>query len=616
MIDLFSQMPPRDDDIDNLISRAERRRDNPSAALQAAVFALRSTHAREASYAHATRVAAELFEAQDQPRAALSLAWYTGDVARERELFDRVPAVDRGRTLARWAEAGEGTREERYRAAAEELERDNRLVRAAIYHERAGDMSAAQAFWSRLAGLVDKDQPYAAGLVHYNLARTSEKIGDRRATRNACVAAVHRLEEAADRFESVGQRERSFDCYQVLIAIGELSGVFEHVLEGVVNAVRVLCEDNLRLHALRLYDHGISLAERAGEQAAAATLAMEMADYARKQDMPALFERSTLRRAGLWQQVAEATLDQGGPFGLVENALLASLLAQAEIGQYQSVGALYAKLAELEGIEPARRSHYTRAAARYKNARDGRIEAADGASLGRHVAPPALWHVDLIEWEEQGSAVEACADLLLEAEDPDDRLTARAALLCRLVGLAAEAAPSDHASILVAEYLGRIGLYPLLAPLETLYASGANRVRLAAVSALSRYLYKRTFITLERALDDEDGRVARQATSALTGLHFDHSFDPLARIYRTARRRDTRLAALRTIARIDVPEAAELALGALEHGGPEERQAAIEALKSGRGKRFIELARAAYPAAPGRVRQAISEVLSARGMAP
>jgi HEAT repeats len=616
VIELFSSKPPVDD-VDDLVSRAERSR-NDGDALQAAVFALQSTHAREASYARATRIAARLFEKQDEPRAALALAWYTGDLGRERELFDKVPATDRARTLARWAEAGEGTREERYRAAATELEQDDRLVRAAIYYERAGDMSSARAFWSRLAGLVDAahDQPYAAGLAHFNLARTSKQTGDQHATRDACVAAVHRLEEAADRFESIGQRERSFDCYHVLIAIGELSGVFEHVLEGLVNAVRILCEDNLRFHALRLYEHGIALAERAGERAAAATLAVEMASYARKQDMPRLFERGTLRQAELWRAVADATLEQGGPTGLAENALLASLLAQAELGQYRSVGALYERLAALEGLEPTRRDHYARAATRYREVRDRRLEAADDTSIGRHVAPPDVWHVDLIEWEERGSASEACADLLLEPEEPDDRISARATLLGRLVGLGAEAAPNDEAGKLVAQYLGKIGLYPLLSPLEVLYARGSGDVRLAAVRALSHYLYKRTFVTLERALDDDDARVAREATKALERLRFDHSFDPLARIYQTARRQDARLAALRALVRIDLPEAAELALGALEHGGPEERLAAIDSLKSARGRRFVDLARAAYPGAPPRVRQAITEVLSERGVAP
>jgi len=119
---------------------------------------------------------------------------------------------------------------------------------------------------------------------------------------------------------------------------------------------------------------------------------------------------------------------------------------------------------------------------------------------------------------------------------------------------------------------------------------------------------------LEAALRDPDAGVVQEATAGLERLRFDHAFDPLSRIYRTAPGTEARLAALKAIARIDVVEAAELMLGALEHGGPGERDAAVAALKVSRGTRFIEVARAAYPQAPEGLRRAISEILRGRGL--
>ncbi len=616
MIELFDGLRP-EGELDDLVDRA-RRANNPDAALHALATALLHTHAREAGYLHAVGRLGELLVKKGEHRAALSTTWYTGDRARQSALLDSVPAVDRARTFAAWAASDAEDPAGYFRLAAGELEPEGKLVRAAICYERAGDVEAARALWSRLSTQLDVQsaEPYAAGLARFNVARTSDKAGDKRAAREATVAAVHRLEEAADRFESIGQRERAFDCYHVLIAIGELSGMFEHVLEGVVNAIRILGEDNLRYHALRLYDHAIVLAEHAGENAAAATLAREMTTFAQKQGLPRIAVRGTLRQSELWQRAAEGLSERGGPPELVENAFLASLLASAEAGQYARVGSLYHRLQQLD-LEPARKRHYARAAERYKDASDaGPPAGALDDRLGRHVAPPDVWHVDLIEWEERGSAAEACADLLLDPEDSADRITLRAALTARLVALDAEADPANaRNAVVLAEYVAPIGLYTLLSPLEKLYESPQPAVRLAAVEALSRYFFKRTFVTLERAIDDTDESVSAEAIKALERLRFEHACDPLARIYRTSDRPDARVAALRALARIDVDEAAELLIGALDHGGPEERDEAIRALSTARGARFLDAAREAYPQGSARLREGVKQVFNARGMA-
>jgi tetratricopeptide (TPR) repeat protein len=621
VIELFARLTA-DGNIESLYEQGrrlagQRRWDG---AIELLATALLLTHSREESYAPVCALLRDAFAASGDARSALSLSWYAADRDHQRELFAHVPPIDRARTLAQWAAAAPPARKaELYAQAARELEEAGLLARAAIFYERADDVNAARALWSRLAQLLDSQRAdmYAAGLARFNLARMNGVAGDARAAREATVAAVHSLEEAADRFESMGQRERAFDCYHVLIAIGELSRTFEHVLEGSVNAIRILSEDNLRYHALRLYEHAIRLAERAGESSAAATIAREMADYARKQGLGRIALRGVLLQAKLWHTVAEQTIERGGPAQLAENAYVASLLASAEAGQYARVGAIYRQLGEL-GLHPARSQAYARSARRYAGASDGALDRGQlEQRLGEHVPPPDVWHVDLIEWEERGNAAEACADVLLDPDEESDRITRRSALVGRLVALAAERTPaarSARAAVVVADYLAPIGLYGLLAPLEASFARPEPEVRQAAIRALSRYFYKRTFVTLEQALRDSDRSVVQEATAALERLRFDHAFDPLARIYRTAPRPEARLAALKAIARIDVVEAAELLLGALEHGGPGERETAIAALKLARGGRFVETARAALPQASEQLKRSLAEILRSRGI--
>ncbi len=620
MIELFARLNA-EGDLEELYGRARSQaRTQPDQAIELLLSALLHTHGREESYAGVTQLLARLLVEQRQPRMALSAAWYAGNADDQRRLLENVPAIDRARTWAHWADREPESAVHHYRRAASELEHEGLLARAAVYYERAADPEAARTLWARLAQLLEgrDTDSYAAGLALFNQARTSHQLEDRSATRSATVAAVHRLEEAADRFEAIGQRERAFDCYHVLVAVGRLSGEFEHVLEGSVNAIRILTEDNLRYHALRLYEHAIRLAEQAGEHSAAATLAREMTDHARKQGMGHLARRYTMRQSQLWQRVAQGNTERGGPPQLSENAYLASLLAAVEAEQYGRVGALFRELAKLD-IEPARTAHYARAARRYDDQQDARPETGGAEDrLGEHVAPPDVWHVDLLEWESGGSAAEACADVLLDPDALGDRITRRSTLVARLAALAAELAPEQSrpaGDTIVASYLAPVGLYELLAPLERLAASDEVEVRLAAVRALSRYFYKRTFVTLERALTDVDERVVGEASSAIERLRFDHAFDPLSRIYRTSGAAKARIAALRALARIDVAESAELALGVLDHGGPEEQQEMLAALRASRGDQFISAARAAYPGASQRLRVAIQDVFRHRGAA-
>ncbi len=618
MIEFLTE-PRLDADLDALVARARRALgagmlDDAARALGAA---LGVTHGKHESYVEACKLGSSIVERRGDRRSALALSWYADDAARQTALAAQLEPLDRARTLARVAALDPGRKLALLGEAALEFERSNQPIRAAICHERAGDARAARALWSRIAQSLDAlpRESYAAGLAHFNLARASEQCGDARGAREATVAAVHRLEEAADRFEAVGQRERAFDCFHVLTAIGRMTRTFEHVLEGSVNMIRILGEDNLKYHVQRQYEQVLSLAEAAGEHAAAASLAREMSEYSRKHGMPRAAERGVARQAELWHAAGNALLERGAPPQLAENALLASILCHAEAGQFKKVAALYARLADLD-LEPSRRAHYARAVSRYRDVGDAPAAPRDpDVKEARQPEPPDVWLDDLVEWEEQGSAAEACADVLLDPAEPADSIVRRRALVGLLVALAAAQAPPERAEqdlVTLCTELAKIELYSILPALEALYRRHQPAVRLAAVRALSACYYKRTFVTLEVAVTDADRGVAAQAATALEGLRFDHALDPLMRIHRSSPNPEARLAALRGLARIDLPETAELMLAVLDHGSDAERALVVEALGGGRAAHFDAAARLAIGHAGPRQRDNIEKVMAAR----
>ena len=79
-------------------------------------------------------------------------------------------------------------------------------------------------------------------------------------------------------------------------------------------------------------------------------------------------------------------------------------------------------------------------------------------------------------------------------------------------------------------------------------------------------------------------------------------------------KRQVRCSALRALAKIDTLEAAEMLLGVLQHDGPEERAAAIDALKRSRVMRFVALARDQMKQLAGPAKAAVRDVLQARGI--
>jgi tetratricopeptide (TPR) repeat protein len=597
-------------------ARSAAARGDHETALTALLAAASQTHVDEHDYVAVLKPLEEVLGQRGDARGALTVLGYEASSEpaawrRAADLMGKVPPVDRARVLAAQGHMPE---------AAREMEDAGLVAAAAILRERSKDWTAARALWSRLAHVTEHgDDAYVSALVRFNLARCARQCGDAGQAREAVVASVRLLEEAADHFESIGQRERAFDCFQVLSQVGRESGAFEDVLEGYVNCIRILREDHLKGFALEYFDEAIAAAAEKGETAAAATLAREASEYARTLGQAASAGNYAIRQAGLWRAVARQHLDRGAPPEIAENALLASILAFGEVGQYARVGELYRELSSLE-LERYRREHYARVARRYQGVADEPLDGArnGGAPLRQDSHVTEVWHVDVVEWEQRGSAAEACADVLLDKRWPD--LIRRKAMLARLTALSLEANPTDDgapataARVRLAEQLAQLQLYAVLSPLEKLLERPERRVRVAVLQAMQTLFFKRSFVAVRRGLADPDAAVVDQAAKAVEALSFQHAVDPLTRIAREAPQPEVRAAAMHAIARIDSNEAAEFLIGVLEHGAAADRLAALVALKGARGVRFVELARSTMANAPPALAATLREALSARGL--
>lgn len=597
-------------------ARAALARGDLDDAANSLVSAAAQTHVAEHDYLSVLRPLAEVLARRNDGRSALTVVWYMAfsendGWKRAMSMLPGVPSVDRARTLAATGDMA---------GAAREMENAGLVAAAAIYREKADDWRGARALWSRLAQVVGGGaDAYNGALVQFNLARCAKKCGDTRQAREANVSAVRLLEEAADYFESVGQRERAFDCFQVLVQIGRESGMFEDVLEGFVNCIRILREDHLKYFALQYFEDALQAAKERKELSAAATLAREAAEYARVLGMASASAHYVVVQAELWRDVAKQHLERGAPPEIAENALLAAILAFGEVGHYARVGGLYRDLAQMD-LEEQRKKHYLRASKRYEGVRD---EAIDTAPLPSHLRQdnhfPDVWHVDLIEWEQQGSSAEACADVLLDKRWPD--LIRRKAMLARLTAFAVESRPDDTsapataARVRLADQLAQLQLYAVLSPLEKLFTRAERPVKVAVLAAMQQLFFKRSFVTVRTGLREGDAAVVEQAAKAVESLYFQHAFDPLSRIVRESPQPQVRASALRALARVDTVEAAEFLLGILEHGAPADRAAALDGLKRSRGARFIELARSAMHTTAPEVQAALRDVLRSRGIA-
>jgi hypothetical protein len=472
--------------------------------------------------------------------------------------------------------------EKRWGDAAELYAKAGMPVHAAVAFERAKRYHEAAATWESLMkhpGLRDRD--YELALVHfdYGMAKTRIEEGSASA-RRSLIDSQRRLEQVADDFETRGERERAFDCYQILLKLGKDSGQFENLAEGYINCIRVLKEDNLKFYVLQYYEDFIDLALQRGELHAAATLYQEAADYSARTGLP-YDRRYQAQAADAWARCAEKHLTDEAPTELAENAFLAAIGCYSAVGDYVEVREMFQRLGQLPLSDKAR-ARYGRIAGRYAGAQREMPEApALPEYLRQQNAYADIWFVDLLEWELGGDPQRVAASIVGDLRYPNGIRRRALVVVLTMADAALRGAETAPATLgRVAGLLGELQSYAALTPLERLYAHEDARVRQAAVEALRFLYFKRSFGIIRRALQDNHSGVREAAVRALGGLHFPHAFNPLASIHRESTEPKVQAAALESIGKIQSIEAGEFLIMVLRQEEGELRQVAKQALAS------------------------------------
>lgn len=479
--------------------------------------------------------------------------------------------------LARIAEA-----EKRHSEAASLFRQAGLPMHAAVALERAGQREAAAAAWGDIVRAQGGSlRPYEAALVHFNwgmalahLDKASEPA------RRALIETQRQLEQVADEFESSGEFERAFDCYQILLQLGRQSGQFENLAEGYVNCIRVLASDNLKFYALQYYEDFVAQALERKEYQAAATVLQEASAYAARVGLP--YDRHYQTKAAkAWLRCAEHFAETAAPLPVVENAMLAAVAQFAAVGDFAAVRNVFEKLGKLDFPERAR-ERYLRIAQRYAGAAAPKGEAPGLPDyLRQQQAYADIWFADLLEWEMAGDPAAVASSIVADLRYPNG-IRRRALLILLTAAAAARAGASaeTQTAVRLAGLLGELQWYAALAPLEKLFLSPTAEVRAAAVRALRYLFFKRSFVLVRRALSDADEAVRAAAVNAIYGLHFPHAFNPLARLCREHTEVQIVRAALESIGKIGSIEAADFLVGMMRQAQGPIREAALAALRA------------------------------------
>lgn len=532
------------------------------------------THVINYEYDDWLRRLGEIYRHVGRPREAAFVYLYLHyfDMARAQLVGDKHIAL-----RARLAEI-----EKKWTEAAGLYQQARLPVHSAVAFERAKQYTEAVAAWKAVLGAPGLGQrPYEAALVHFNYGLAAVRLDPRTESseaRRALIESQRKLEQVADDFEQVGELERAFDCFQILLKLGKESSQFENLAEGYVNCIRVLRDDNLKFYVLQYYEDFIKLALERGELHAAATLYQEAAAFAARAGLP--YDRHYQHKSALtWMRCADKFVETGVPVQMVENALLAAASQHSAVGDYPAVRECFEKLAGLELPERARKRFAT-IAQRYKGLAAPPVELPGLPDyLKQQHAYADIWFVDLLEWEMDGDPFQIAASIVGDLRYPNGiRRRALVVLLTLADAHARHAEGETETLIHVAELLGELQSYAALSPLEKLFASAEPAIRRSAVRALRFLYFKRSFVIVRRALTDADAQVREAALVAIGGLHFPHAFNPLARIYRESNDGRVRSAALASIGKIQTVEAGEFLVMVLRQELGPLRQAAYEAL--------------------------------------
>ncbi|MCP4444532.1 MAG: hypothetical protein GY811_04200 [Myxococcales bacterium] len=535
------------------------------------------THVVDYEYDDWLRALAEIYSKLDRTKEAGFIYLYLHYFDLARGAF---PGDENRALRARVAQV-----EKKWEEAASLYEEATLSVHAAVAWEKASKHKEAAALWELLtANARLRDAPYEQALVHFNVGMALQACeeGSQQAHK-ALIASQRFLEQVADDFETAGERERAFDCYQILLKLGRESGQYENLAEGYLNCIRVLKDDGLKFYVLQYYEDFISLSLERNELHAASTLFQEAADFSARCGLP-YDGNYQAQAAKSWTACARQYISQGAPVELAENALLAAISCYSSVGDYKQVRAQFLSLGGSEfrehGLGEKKCDRYRKIAARYENAAVGTEDMPEFPDyLKQQHAYADIWFVDLLEWELGGQAGAVGLSILGDLRYPD-AIRRRALVVVLTLADAATRSEETHPKTLeaVAEVLGELQSYAALCPLEKLYEHSDAAVRRAAVRALRFLFFKRSFTMIRKALVDVDSDVRESAIEALRGLHFPHAFNPLSRIYRESEDPQVRSVALSSIGKIQSIESGEFLLSTLRQEEGELREVAIEAL--------------------------------------
>lgn len=562
------------------------------------------THVINYEYDDWLRRLAEVYRQLRRNREAAFLHLYLHELAMMRPL---VAGPELTSLRARLAEV-----EKRWPEAVREYRQAGMAVHAAVALERSGSIEDAAAAWRALRehqGLARRDYEAALVAFNYGMAEVRSEPGSAEA-RRSLIESQRRLEQVADELETAGERERAFDCFQILLRMGKESKQFENLAEGYLNCIRVLKDDNLKFYALQYYEDFIRLALERDEYHAAATLYQEAAAYSARAGLP--YDRHYQHKAALtWLRCAETFQEKGVPVQMVENALLAATSQFSAVGDYAAVRQCFERLGALELPERARK-RFRAIAARYVGMPGATINVPGLPSyLKQQHAYADIWFADLLEWEMDGDPLTVAVSIIGDLKYPNG-IRRRALVVALTVCDAEQRQISGEPRTLadLAELLGELQTYAALAPLEKLFARPEPMVRRAAVGALRHLYFKRSFVILRKALGDGDPQVREAAVRAMLELHFPHAFNPLARIFRESTDEQVRGAALKAISMIRSIEAGEFLIMVMRHESGAARAAARAGLAAMDNPDVLPIVRQHYEIeANPEVREALGEML-------
>lgn len=467
-------------------------------------------------------------------------------------------------------------------------------VHQAIELERAKEDEAAAQLWARLLTsdlLADRGgggtRPGAApsavgstgdsrshayeralakinfGLCLRRLAAADPKGPMHDRARIALAEATTSVEEVADAFEQDGLRERAFDCYQLIARLGVEAGAFENVAEGLLNSVRILKDDGLKLDALRLYETFVGLAREAGEHHAVATILREAADYCTRAGLT-YADDLRWRSAEAWLRAASEAQTAGHPIQIIENAYLSAAEGFASVRAFRQVADVYRRLA---GIDlPAKQRE--RALRLLRRLGDNPSDAPRPMPVPEFLKQlpdyEEVWYVDLAEWELGGDPALVAAGVMADRRFPD--YVRRHALL---LVLEIERRGPTVPQLDLVRRLEQIRAYPVIAALEALHRRGDPPLRESVAGAMGALRFKRSFGLVSQALRDPVPGVRNAAANSVRRLIFPHAFEPLRRIFEARDLPDpetAREAALHAIGKIGTVEALDFLCDRLREG--------------------------------------------------